>query len=145
MGVTAPDSAAAIETVFRIEFGRLVAGLARYVGDVGRAEDLAQDALVDALRQWPESGIPLNPGAWLMTVGRRKAVDLFRRSRALEAKYARIAVEPAAPEPLVAAPDVDDPIEDDRLRLIFVSCHPVLPVALACRAHPAPAWRTDDG
>ena len=95
VGVTAPDSAAAIETVFRIEFGRLVAGLARYVGDVGRAEDLAQDALVDALRQWPESGIPLNPGAWLMTVGRRKAVDRFRRSRALEAKYARIAVEPS--------------------------------------------------
>ena len=129
VAVTATDSAATIETVFRIEFGRLVAGLARFVGDVGRAEDLAQDALVDALRQWPESGIPLNPGAWLMTVGRRKAVDRFRRSRALEAKYARIGVEPFAHEPLVVEADIGDQIEDDRLRLIFVSCHPVLPVA----------------
>jgi RNA polymerase sigma factor (sigma-70 family) len=129
VGVTAPDSAAAIETVFRIEFGRLVAGLARYVGDVGLAEDLAQDALVDALRQWPESGIPRNPGAWLMTVGKRKAVDLFRRNRTLESKYARIGADVAVPELHVTDGDTDDLIEDDRLRLIFVSCHPVLPVA----------------
>jgi RNA polymerase sigma factor (sigma-70 family) len=139
VGVTAPDSAAAIETVFRIEFGRLVAGLARRVGDIGLAEDLAQDALVAALRQWPESGIPRNPGAWLMTVAKRKAVDGFRRSRTLESKYARIGAEPVVHDPLVAGvagvagpggdAGSDDPIEDDRLRLIFVSCHPVLPVA----------------
>ncbi|MGZ7087678.1 MAG: sigma factor, partial [Ilumatobacteraceae bacterium] len=77
--MTTPASTAAIETVFRIEFARLVAGLARYVDDVALAEDLAQDALVDALRQWPQQGVPRNPGAWLMTVGKRKAVDRFRR------------------------------------------------------------------
>jgi RNA polymerase sigma factor (sigma-70 family) len=127
--VTAPDSTAAIETVFRIEFPRLVAGLARYIGDVSLAEDLAQDALVDALKQWRREGPPRNPGAWLMTVGKRKAVDLFRRNQTLATKYARIGVDLAAREPLEPHADVDDPIEDDRLRLIFVACHPALPVS----------------
>jgi RNA polymerase sigma factor (sigma-70 family) len=127
--VTAPDSTAAIETVFRIEFPRLVAGLARRVGDVGLAEDLAQEALVDALRQWPTEGTPRNPGAWLMTVAKRKAVDLFRRNRNLEAKYLKVAAALSADEACGAEPDVDDAIGDDLLRLIFVSCHPVLSVS----------------
>jgi RNA polymerase sigma factor (sigma-70 family) len=127
--VTAPDSTAAIETVFRIEFPRLVAGLARYVGDVSLAEDLAQDSLVDALKQWRQEGPPRNPGAWLMTVGKRKAVDLFRRNQTLASKYARIGVDLAGREPSEPDANLDDPIEDDRLRLIFVACHPVLPVS----------------
>jgi RNA polymerase sigma factor (sigma-70 family) len=127
--VTAPDSTAAIETVFRIEFPRLVAGLAGYVGDVSLAEDLAQDALVDALEQCRQEGPPRNPGAWLMTVGKRKAVDLFRRNQTLATKYARIAVDLAGRTPLEPDANLDDPIEDDRLRLIFVACHPVLPVS----------------
>jgi RNA polymerase sigma factor (sigma-70 family) len=125
--VPATRSTAAIEAVFRIEFPRLVAGLARYTGDVGLAEELAQEALVDALRQWPEEGSPRNPGAWLMTVGKRKAVDTFRRSRILESKYARIGVDPVSAQSADATLDAED-IEDDRLRLIFVACHPVLPV-----------------
>jgi RNA polymerase sigma factor (sigma-70 family) len=127
--VTAPDSTAAIEAVFHIEFGRLVGGLARYVGDVGLAEDLAQDALVDALRQWPEEGTPRNPGAWLMTVGKRRAVDLLRRNQTLQAKYAKVAADVSAGEALESDLDRDHEIEDDRLRLIFVACHPVLPVS----------------
>jgi RNA polymerase sigma factor (sigma-70 family) len=122
--VPAADSTAASETVFRLEFGRLVAGLARFVGDVGLGEELAQEALVDALEQWPVEGTPRNPGAWLMTVGKRKAIDLFRRNETLARKYAQISLE-------AARPDVDaagDEIPDDRLRLIFVACHPVLPV-----------------
>ena len=124
--VTTPTSTAAIETVFRIEFGRLVAGLARYVGDVGLAEDLAQDALVAALGQWPSHGVPRNPGAWLMTVGKRKAVDRFRRDKTLEAKYALIGADLSVDDvPETAVADAEH-VEDDRLRLIFVACHPVL-------------------
>ena len=119
------DSTTAIETVFRLEFGRLVAGLARFVGDVGLGEELAQEALVDALEQWPVEGTPRNPGAWLMAVGKRKAIDLFRRNETLARKYAEISL-------VAAPPDLDDTagdeIPDDRLRLIFVACHPVLPV-----------------
>ena len=121
----AADSTAAIETVFRLEFGRLVSGLARYVGDVGLAEELAQEALVDALQQWPGRGIPSSPGAWLMTVGKRKAIDLFRRNETLARKYAELSLEADR----AGADDAcDDDIPDDRLRLIFVACHPVLPV-----------------
>jgi RNA polymerase sigma factor (sigma-70 family) len=126
--VTAADSTTAIETVFRIEFGKVVAGLTGYVGDVGLAEELAQDALVDALKQWPQDGTPRNPGAWLMTVGKRKAVDLFRRNRTLETKYAQIGRDLDTNQPAGFDSDLDDEIEDDRLRLIFVACHPVLPV-----------------
>ena len=131
----ATDSTAAIETVFRMEFPRVVAALAAFVGDIGLAEELAQDALVDALRQWPREGTPRNPGAWLTTVGKRKAVDLFRRNRSLEAKYAQLSreLQAAVPGNDDAAVDVDlassEDIPDDRLRLIFVACHPVLPVA----------------
>ena len=82
-----------IEAVFRIEFPRVVATLAAFVGDIGLAEDLAQDALVDALRQWPRDGTPQNPGAWLTTVAKRKAVDLFRRNRTLQEKYAQLGRE----------------------------------------------------
>ena len=126
------SSNSSIETVFRIEFARLVAGLARYVGDVGLAEELAQDALVDALHQWPEEGTPRNPGAWLMAVGKRKAIDLFRRNATLRRKYAEIArdLDPTTDGNAAADATSGDPdsIADDRLRLIFVACHPVLPV-----------------
>ena len=129
----ATDSTAAIETVFRMEFPRVVAALATFVGDIGLAEELAQDALVDALRQWPHEGTPRNPGAWLTTVGKRKAVDLFRRNRTLAAKYAQLGRElSAVPGNGDAGVDIDvassEDIDDDRLRLIFVACHPVLPV-----------------
>lgn len=128
--MTANDPATAIETVFRIEFPRLVAGLVRYVGDISRAEELSQDAFVDALRQWPIEGTPRNPGAWLMTVAKRKAIDHIRRERALDAKHALIAVDidtEPGDAPLDAGIGGED-IEDDRLRLMFVACHPTLPV-----------------
>ena len=89
--VTASQTHAAVEAVVRMEWARLIAGLARYTGDVGLAEELAQDAVVAALEQWPESGVPRNAGAWLMTVAKRRAVDLFRRNRELHRKYAQIA------------------------------------------------------
>ncbi len=123
--MAAADSTTAIETVFRLEFGRLVAGLARYVGDVGLGEELAQEALVDALKQWPIEGTPDNPGAWLMTVGKRKAIDLFRRNENLARKYAELAIESGRSDLNYA---VGDEIPDDRLRLILVACHPVLPL-----------------
>ena len=127
--MTTIDSTAAVEAVFRIEFSRLVGGLTRRVGDVGLAEELAQDALADALAQWPREGTPRNPGAWLMTVAKRKAVDRFRRDRVLAAKYARIGVDPDSTGLVSSDFDLemdDDHIADDRLRLIFVACHPVL-------------------
>ena len=132
--MTSPDPVAAIEAVFRIEFARLVAGLTRYVGDVGLAEDLAQDALVDALAQWRADGVPRNPGAWLMTVGKRRAVDLFRRNHIQAAKYAQLGRDlDGAPDQGVDTVDFDrafdDHIEDDLLRLIFIASHPVVPAA----------------
>jgi RNA polymerase sigma factor (sigma-70 family) len=129
--VTASQTHTAIETVIRMESARLIAGLARYTGDVGLAEELAQDAVVAALEQWPEAGVPRNAGAWLMTVAKRRAVDEFRRNRELRRKYAQIgrALE-AAGDGL--APDFDaafaDTIDDDLLRLMFIACHPVLAV-----------------
>ena len=119
----------AIDAVWRIESPRLIAGLARFVRDVGLAEDLAQDALVAALEQWPQSGIPDKPGAWLMAVAKRRAIDLLRRRTLLERKEAAVTyameaqLEAAAPD-LDAA--IDDPVGDDLLRLVFISCHPVL-------------------
>jgi RNA polymerase sigma-70 factor (ECF subfamily) len=132
--VSVADPTAAIEAVFRIEFPRLVAGLTRFVGDVGVAEELAQDALVDALVQWPAQGTPRNPGAWLMTVGKRKAIDRFRRDRRLDDRYAQLGRDGGTPEARSAAPPgthgaFEDHIDDDVLRLMFVACHPVLPVA----------------
>ncbi|MGH7615442.1 MAG: RNA polymerase sigma factor [Gemmatimonadales bacterium] len=125
------DSAAhrAIDAVWRIESARLIAGLARIVRDVGLAEDLAQDALVAALEQWPESGVPDNPGAWLMAAAKHRAIDQLRRGKMLERKHAELApLLEARQETAVADLDaaIDDPIGDDLLRLIFTACHPVL-------------------
>jgi RNA polymerase sigma factor (sigma-70 family) len=129
--VTDSAAHAAIESVVRMESARLIAGLARYTGDVGLAEELAQDALVAALEQWPGDGVPRNPGAWLMTVAKRRAVDLFRRNRELRLKYAQIGRALEA-EGEAVTPDFDrafsDDIDDDLLRLIFAACHPVLAV-----------------
>src|SRR5215469_9181078 len=128
--VTASQTHAAIEAVVRIEWARLIAGLARYAGDVGLAEELAQDAVVAALEQWPETGVPAKPGAWLMTVAKRRAIDEFRRSRELRNRYAQIgrALE-AEGAGLTPGPDeAAGRIDDDLLRLIFTACHPVLPV-----------------
>jgi RNA polymerase sigma-70 factor, ECF subfamily len=130
--VTATDSTAAIEAAYRIEFPRVVAVLARLLNDIDLAEELTQEALVDALRQWPREGTPQNPGAWLTTVAKRKAVDLIRRDRNLQAKYAQLSSGPSAAAPtiesMLSLPD-EEAIEDDRLRLIFVACHPVVPMA----------------
>jgi RNA polymerase sigma factor (sigma-70 family) len=127
--VTDARAQAAIETVIRLESARLIAGLARYTGDIGLAEDLAQDAVVAALEQWPAEGVPRNPGAWLMTVAKRRAIDFFRRNADLEKKYAQIG---RAIEGEAVTPDFDqafsDEIDDDLLRLIFTACHPVLGV-----------------
>ncbi len=129
--VTASQTHAAIEAVVRMESARLIAGLARYTGDVGLAEELAQDAVVAALEQWPQSGVPGNAGAWLMTVAKRRAVDLFRRNRELHRRYAQMARALEDGQDSLT-PDLDaaagDQIDDDLLRLIFTACHPVLPV-----------------
>jgi RNA polymerase sigma-70 factor (ECF subfamily) len=118
----------AIDAVWRIESPRLIAGLARIVRDVGAAEDLAQDALVAALEQWPKSGVPDNPGAWLMAAAKHRAIDHFRRNTLLERKHEELGREFATREMVV--PDLtsalDDDVGDDLLRLVFVSCHPVL-------------------
>ena len=111
-----------ITAVWRAEAARLVAGLTRMTHDLALAEDLAQDALVSALEQWPEAGVPDNPGAWLMAVSKRRAVDHFRRASRLRSLAPALAEEPVMPD-LDAAVDF---IEDDVLRLMFVSCHPVL-------------------
>jgi len=122
------ESHRAIDAVWRMEAGKVIAGLTRLVRDVGLAEDFAQEALVNALEQWPASGIPSNPGAWLMATAKRRAIDYFRRNQRAERKYEEIgrsllAVERAHPD--LDTP-LDDPIGDDLLRLIFISCHPVL-------------------
>ncbi|MEW1927238.1 MULTISPECIES: RNA polymerase sigma factor [unclassified Streptomyces] len=123
----APRSA--IETVFRIESPRLVAGVARIVRDVGIAEELAQDALVAALEQWPQAGVPDNPGAWLMTTAKRRAIDLVRRRERYARKLQEMGRDLAAAPPHVdepAEPADPDDIDDDLLRLVFTACHPVL-------------------
>jgi RNA polymerase sigma factor (sigma-70 family) len=129
--VPATDSTAAIEAAYRIEFPRVVAVLARMVRDIDLAEELAQEALVDALRQWPLDGTPENPGAWLTAVGKRRAVDRIRRDRTLAEKYALLGRESAITPTFAVSIELDDEqsIQDDRLRLIFVACHPVVPVA----------------
>ena len=127
--MTATDTHRAIDAVWRIESARLIAGLTRIVGDVGVAEDLAQDALVAALEQWPESGIPDKPGAWLMATAKHRAFDLLRRDKMLERKHAEVGHELEARQEM-AVPDLDaaldDQVGDDLLRLVFISCHPVL-------------------
>ena len=123
------DAHRTIETVWRIESPRLIGGLVRIVRDVGLAEDLAQDALLAALEQWPESGVPRNPGAWLMSTARRRAIDYFRHRGMAEQKHEQLGREtderqPDSAERLIET--LDDDIGDDLLRLLFISCHPVL-------------------
>jgi RNA polymerase sigma factor (sigma-70 family) len=128
VAVTATDTHRAIDAVWKIESARIIAGLTRMVRDVGLAEELAQDALVAALERWPESGIPDNPGAWLMATAKHRAIDMFRRNKRLERKHEELGRELQAQE--MAVPDfnaaLDDDIGDDLLRLVFISCHPVL-------------------
>src|SRR5437763_12165073 len=117
----------AIEAIWRIESARLIAGLTRIVGDIGTAEELAQDALVAALEQWPISGVPERPGAWLMGTGRHHAIDLVRRRASLERKHDEIGHAAEFAEVGVDLDaDLDEDVGDDLLRLIFTSCHPVL-------------------
>src|SRR5213594_34438 len=129
VAVTATDAHRAIEAVWRIESAKLIAGLARIMRDVGLAEDLAQDALVAALEQWPESGIPDNPGAWLMAAAKHRAIDFLRRKKLLERKHEELGRELEVQQE-TAVPDfdaaLDDDVGDDLLRLVFAACHPVL-------------------
>jgi RNA polymerase sigma factor (sigma-70 family) len=129
--VSNSETHTAIEALFRIESPRLISQTARLTGDLGLAEELAQDALVAALEQWPVSGIPRNPGAWLVTVAKRRAVDLFRRNERLRRNHSELARD-LEREGAGLVPDFDaalaDTIDDDLLRLIFTACHPVLAV-----------------
>ncbi|MFI0543584.1 RNA polymerase sigma factor (sigma-70 family) [Streptomyces canus] len=120
-----PDARASVETVFRLESPRIIAGVTRVVRDVGIAEELAQDALVAALEQWPRDGVPDNPGAWLMAIARRKAVDLVRRRENYARKLAEIGRDLTETAPPQEPSDPED-IDDDLLRLVFTTCHPVL-------------------
>jgi RNA polymerase sigma factor (sigma-70 family) len=123
-----PDVARVVDAVWRMESARLIGALTRVTGDVGLAEELAQDALVAALERWPESGVPDKPGAWLMATAKHRAIDTFRRSERLARTTAELGRELAvreATEPDWAA-ELDDVVEDDVLRLVFISCHPVL-------------------
>jgi RNA polymerase sigma-70 factor, ECF subfamily len=127
--VTPAEVSRTIEAVWRIESTRLIAGLARLVRDVGLAEDLAQEALVAALEQWPESGVPDNPGAWLMATARHRAIDRLRRAEVHERKTQELGREielRGDVEALDLEAEIDDPFDDDLLRLIFTTCHPVL-------------------
>ena len=129
MAVTATDTHRAIDAVWRIESPRLIARLTRMMRDVGLAEELAQDALVSALEQWPQSGVPDNPGAWLMATARNRAIDRLRRGKLLERKHEELGHELQAEQD--SAPELEDQIDDDDigddlLRLLFIACHPVL-------------------
>ncbi|HJU67159.1 MAG TPA: sigma-70 family RNA polymerase sigma factor, partial [Gemmatimonadaceae bacterium] len=127
--MTATSTHAAIDAVWRIESAKLIAGLTRIVGDVGAAEDLAQDALVAALERWPAAGVPDNPGAWLMATAKHRAIDQLRRRSMLDRKHQEMGYELEAQQEM-AVPDldaaIDDHVGDDLLRLMFMSCHPVL-------------------
>lgn len=127
--MTASDIHLTIDAVWRIESARLIAGLARIVRDVGLAEELAQDALVAALEQWPEAGIPDNPGAWLMATAKHRAIDQVRRQRRFQEKLGEMAVVlegQQSDETAERDAALDDDIGDDLLRLVFTTCHPVL-------------------
>jgi RNA polymerase sigma-70 factor (ECF subfamily) len=127
--VTAADAHRAIDAVWRIESARIIAGLARMVRDVGLAEELAQDALVVALERWPESGVPDNPGAWLMAAAKHRAIDRLRRGKLLERKHEELGRELEAQQEMAVADfdsAIDDDVGDDLLRLMFVACHPLL-------------------
>ena len=125
--MTRAEAHRAIDAIWRIESPKLIAGLARMVRDIGLAEDLAQDALVAALEKWPESGVPENPGAWLMTAAKNRAIDLLRRRKLLERKQEEVGREV---EGEVETPDldaaIDDGVGDDLLGLVFIACHPIL-------------------
>ncbi len=125
MAVTAVDTARAVEAVFRIESARIIAGVTRIVRDVGIAEEIAQDALVTALEQWPQSGVPDRPGAWLMATAKHRAIDLVRRKETYARKLAEVG-RTLEDEPPPAEPAEPDDIDDDLLRLVFTACHPVL-------------------
>jgi RNA polymerase sigma-70 factor (ECF subfamily) len=126
--VTTSDAHRAVEAVWRIESAKLIAALARVVRDIGLAEELAQDALVVALERWPESGVPDNPGAWLMATAKHRAIDILRARALRERKHEQLGRELEELER--AAPDfdsgLDDELGDDLLRLVFTACHPVL-------------------
>ncbi len=127
--MTAPETHRTIEAVWRIESAKLIAGLARMVRDVGLAEDLAQDALVIALERWPESGVPDNPGAWLMATAKHRAIDRLRRSQMLQRKHEELGRELEIQQEVAVADfetAADDDVGDDLLRLMFTACHPVL-------------------
>ena len=128
MAVTATHDT--IDAVWRIESAKIIAGLTRIVRDVGVAEELAQDALLAALEQWPASGVPKNPGAWLMGAAKHRAIDYFRRNKMLERKHEEIGRELEEKQEESAddiVESLDDDIGDDLLRLVFIACHPVLP------------------
>src|SRR5215813_13845238 len=126
--MTATDIHRTIDAVWRIESAKLIAGLTRIVHDVGLAEDLAQDALLAALEQWPESGKPDNPGAWLMATAKHHAIDQLRRRELTDRKHQELGRDVSERE--MTVPDfeaaLDDQIGDDLLRLMFISCHPIL-------------------
>jgi RNA polymerase sigma-70 factor (ECF subfamily) len=129
--VTAPatETHLAIDAVWRIESARLIAGLARFTRNIGLAEELAQDALVAALEQWPESGVPCNPGGWLMATAKHRAIDLFRRNKLLTRKHEQLGRELETQQQTAAADfeaAIDDDVGDDLLRLMFTACHPLL-------------------
>jgi RNA polymerase sigma factor (sigma-70 family) len=124
--MTATDPRRVVEAVWRIESARIIAGLARIVHDVGRAEELAQDTLVIALEQWPVTGVPDHPGSWLMATAKHRAIDMLRRQSRYQQKLEQIGrATPAAEDPDLAA-ELDDYVGDDLLRLVFTTCHPVL-------------------
>jgi RNA polymerase sigma factor (sigma-70 family) len=127
--MTSTPTHRAIDAVWRMESAKIIAGLTRILRDVGTAEELAQDALVAALEQWPQSGVPDNPGAWLMAAAKNRAIDTWRRKKLLERKHQELGREMEAQQE-TAMPDldaaIDDHVGDDLLRLIFISCHPVL-------------------
>src|SRR2546422_9565843 len=130
--MTASETHRAIDAVWRIESARLIAGLARIVRDLGLAEDLAQDALVAALEQWPEAGVPDNPGAWLMAVAKRRAIDQLRRRTLLERKHEELGRELEAQREMAGADfhaAIGDDVGGDLVRLVCPPCHPVLSAA----------------
>jgi RNA polymerase sigma-70 factor, ECF subfamily len=126
--VAGRDVTRTIEAVWRIESARLIAGIARLVRDVALAEDLAQEALVAALEQWPESGVPDNPGAWLMATAKHRGIDQLRRAEVPQRKTEELGrdAERRSPAEDDLAAAADDPFDDDLLRLIFTACHPVI-------------------
>ena len=126
--MTATDTHRVIDAIWRIESAKVIAGLARMVRDIGIAEDLAHDALVAALEQWPASGVPRNPGAWLMAAAKHRAIDLFRRNKLLDRKHQELGYEIVMDQQSATDLDaaLDDDVGDDLLRLVFTACHPVL-------------------